>query len=236
MSDPIAQAAQQIQHEDKPQGIAGEIMGAMHALEEKVEHFLHPDAPVVAQSGEPSGSTSQPVADTTAKSSEQQGIGEGNATALTPSGSGSASSANDALAGSSAAAGAADAPNAAGGASSDEQATEGSAPGATDGGEGEQGNVQAASLQSASSNSTSASTESPLTSSDVNAANFGSQTTGEGSALEANGSAAPNSPSDTAAEHPHTPLLRRIIGLLRRDFAMLPGELESWVKTAERHL
>jgi hypothetical protein len=68
MSDPIAQAAQQL-NEQKPEGIAGEIMGAMHALEEKVDHFLHPDAPAVAQSGELAGTTSQPVADTTSKSS-----------------------------------------------------------------------------------------------------------------------------------------------------------------------
>jgi hypothetical protein len=137
MSDPIAQAAQQIQHEDKPQGIAGEIVEGMHKLEAMVEHLVHPDAPAVAQSGESVGSTSQPVADTTVKSSEQEGTGEGNATALTPSGSGSASSANDALAGSLAAAGAADAPNAAGGASSVEQSTDGSARGAEAGAGGE---------------------------------------------------------------------------------------------------
>jgi hypothetical protein len=101
MSDPIAQAAQQIQHEDKPQGIAAELVNEFHKLEEKVEHFLHPDAPAVAQPGEPQPSTqisqeqsatqsstgqastestqptSQPGADTTAKSSEQEGTGEG---------------------------------------------------------------------------------------------------------------------------------------------------------------
>jgi hypothetical protein len=35
---------------------------------------------------------------------------------------------------------------------------------------------------------------------------------------------------------PHTSCLRKIVACLRRDFAMLPGELESWVKTAESHL
>lgn len=39
MSDPIANAGQQ---EQKPEGIAGEIIGAVHALEEKVENFIHP--------------------------------------------------------------------------------------------------------------------------------------------------------------------------------------------------
>jgi hypothetical protein len=138
MSDPIAQAAQQISEQQPKEGVVGEIMGAMHALEEKVEHFLHPDAPAlaqtaldasqasgaladqvhqqgmagsidpalveqakqaqavatdaalavanapaVAQPGEPPASTSQPAADTTEKSSEQQGTGEaGNVVAV----------------------------------------------------------------------------------------------------------------------------------------------------------
>jgi hypothetical protein len=51
----------------------------------------------------------------------------------------------------------------------------------------------------------------------------------------------PDGSADTAssqevAEHPHTSCLRKIVACLRRDFAMLPGELESWVATAERRL
>lgn len=50
MSDPIAQAAQQLNEpEKKSEGILGEVMGAVHALEEKVEHFIHPDVPALAQ-------------------------------------------------------------------------------------------------------------------------------------------------------------------------------------------
>lgn len=45
-----------------------------------------------------------------------------------------------------------------------------------------------------------------------------------------------NAAQTAAPEHPHTPILRKIVGCLRRDFAMLPGELESWVKTAEENL
>jgi hypothetical protein len=131
MSDPIAQAAQQIQHEDKPQGIAVEIMGAMHALEEKVEHFLHPDAPAVARPGESAGTISQPVADTTSKSSAPL-VTTAQPTlptsSLTPQPSSGASAGGDV-------------PNAAGGASSAAQSTDDSAQGAAVGGAGEQGNV-----------------------------------------------------------------------------------------------
>lgn len=125
------------------EGIAAELVNEFHKLEEKVEHFLHPDAPAVAQPGEQPASTSQPAADTTAKSSELQGTG--------------------------------DSPNA--------------APAA---------DAQPATQPSVQGVSTDAST--------------------------------------AAAEHPHTSCLRKIVACLRRDFAMLPGELESWVKTAESHL
>jgi hypothetical protein len=49
-------------------------------------------------------------------------------------------------------------------------------------------------------------------------------------------SAEPTSTLAAANEHPHTSILRRVVGLIRRDFNMLSGELESWVAEAERHL
>jgi len=181
MSDPIAQAAQQIQHEDKPQSIAGEIMGAMHALEQKVEHFLHPDAPVVAQSGESAASTSQPAADTTAKSSEQQGIGE--VTTLTVS------------------------------------------PALLVGGSAESAGISPTSAAKLESLLIGGTADSPNAAPAADA-QPATQPSVQGVSTDAS----------AAAEHPHTSCLRKIVACLRRDFAMLPGELESWVKTAESHL
>jgi hypothetical protein len=187
MSDPIAQAAQQISEQQPKEGIAGEIMGAMHALEEKVEHFLHPDAPAVAQPGESAASTSQPAADTTAKSSEQRGTTaplDGSMPSNTPHPSNTTIESGSASAGSSVS--------------------------------GEQGNVAPAADTSTQQDSslqpgaTSASQQAPASST--------------------------QSSSGSPTEHPHTSCLRKIVACLRRDFAMLPGELEAWVKTAESHL
>jgi hypothetical protein len=74
------------------------------------------------------------------------------------------------------------------------------------------------------------------------------QTTGSGApsvepsstlvnANDAGNSQAPTSGSPGSGdEQQHTTILRKIVGILRRDYNILGGELESWVKTAEQNL
>lgn len=56
MSDPVAQAAAQIAADAAPSStepsIIDEIKQGIHTLEEKVEHFIHPESAEVAQAGE----------------------------------------------------------------------------------------------------------------------------------------------------------------------------------------
>lgn len=54
MTDPVAEAAAQLAAapSSTEPSLIDEIKEGIHTLEEKVEHFIHPDAPAVAQAGE----------------------------------------------------------------------------------------------------------------------------------------------------------------------------------------
>jgi len=49
-------------------------------------------------------------------------------------------------------------------------------------------------------------------------------------------SSSPTSGSPGSGDATHTDILRKIVTILRRDYNILGGELESWVKTAEQAL
>jgi hypothetical protein len=81
----------------------------------------------------------------------------------------------------------------------------------------------------------SAAPSSPSQTNDASA--IGTEAVAASVAGEPGNAQAPTSGSPGSGdEHPHTPILRKLVELIRRDFNMLGGELESWVATAERHL